>query len=92
VARCLLVLFFVIPYQITLFSRTGVKNISVIFGKPDNRTSWEESFNEAKQKLGKCSNAIIQKELDLCGVFASVFGLFGVLYIISTSIDKYSTS
>ncbi|XP_076280703.1 rho guanine nucleotide exchange factor 17 isoform X2 [Lasioglossum baleicum] len=31
--------------------RAGIENISVMFTKPDKRASWEESFNEAKQKL-----------------------------------------
>jgi len=37
--------------------RTGIENISVMFAKPDKRASWEESFNEAKQKLGESSDA-----------------------------------
>lgn len=36
--------------------RAGMENISVIFAKPDKRASWEESFNEAKQKLGELSS------------------------------------
>jgi hypothetical protein len=35
------------------FSRNGIENLSVVFTKPDKRTSWEESFSEAKQKLGE---------------------------------------
>jgi hypothetical protein len=35
------------------FFRNGIENLSVVFTKPDKRTSWEESFNEAKQKLGE---------------------------------------
>jgi hypothetical protein len=35
------------------YSRAGMENISVMFAKPDKRASWEESFNEAKQKLGE---------------------------------------
>lgn len=35
--------------------RAGIENISVMFTKPDKRASWEESFNEAKQKLGELS-------------------------------------
>ncbi|KAJ4436175.1 hypothetical protein ANN_18805 [Periplaneta americana] len=31
--------------------RNGIENLSVVFTKPEKRTSWEESFNEAKQKL-----------------------------------------
>lgn len=37
--------------------RAGIENISVMFAKPDKRASWEESFNEAKQKLGEYSSA-----------------------------------
>jgi hypothetical protein len=33
--------------------------MSLVFIKPDKRTSWEESFNESKQKLGKYA-------VDLC--------------------------
>jgi len=43
-------------FMITLIyfiCRAGIENISVMFAKPDKRASWEESFNEAKQKLGK---------------------------------------
>ncbi|XP_018320599.1 rho guanine nucleotide exchange factor 17 [Agrilus planipennis] len=29
----------------------GLENVSVVFSKPEKRTSWEETFNEAKHKL-----------------------------------------
>lgn len=34
-------------------SRSGIENLSFVFSKPEKRTSWEEIFNEAKQKIGK---------------------------------------
>ncbi|XP_032453905.1 uncharacterized protein LOC100123336 isoform X2 [Nasonia vitripennis] len=37
--------------ELTLNTQAGMENISVMFAKPDKRASWEESFNEAKQKL-----------------------------------------
>ncbi|XP_012215221.1 rho guanine nucleotide exchange factor 17 isoform X3 [Linepithema humile] len=37
--------------ELTLNTQAGIENISVMFAKPDKRASWEESFNEAKQKL-----------------------------------------
>ncbi|GFG38293.1 hypothetical protein Cfor_08933, partial [Coptotermes formosanus] len=37
--------------ELTLSTQNGIENLSVIFTKPDKRTSWEESFSEAKQKL-----------------------------------------
>ncbi|XP_034939574.1 uncharacterized protein [Chelonus insularis] len=37
--------------EFTLNTQSGVENISVMFTKPDKRASWEDSFNEAKQKL-----------------------------------------
>ncbi|XP_014213202.1 rho guanine nucleotide exchange factor 17 [Copidosoma floridanum] len=37
--------------ELTLNTQAGMENISVMFQKPDKRASWEESFNEAKQKL-----------------------------------------
>ncbi|XP_015585736.1 rho guanine nucleotide exchange factor 10-like protein isoform X2 [Cephus cinctus] len=37
--------------ELTLNTQAGIENISVVFTKPDKRASWEESFNEAKQKL-----------------------------------------
>ncbi|XP_078048564.1 rho guanine nucleotide exchange factor 17 isoform X1 [Augochlora pura] len=37
--------------ELTLNTQSGIENISVMFTKPDKRASWEESFNEAKQKL-----------------------------------------
>ncbi|XP_076658309.1 rho guanine nucleotide exchange factor 17 [Halictus rubicundus] len=37
--------------ELTLNTPAGIENISVMFTKPDKRASWEESFNEAKQKL-----------------------------------------
>lgn len=33
--------------------RNGTETVSIMFSKPEKRASWEESFNEAKQKLGK---------------------------------------
>lgn len=33
--------------------RNGLENVSIVFSKPEKRASWEESFNEAKHKLGK---------------------------------------
>jgi len=35
------------------FFRNGTETVSIMFSKPEKRTNWEESFNEAKQKLGK---------------------------------------
>nr|XP_050850263.1 uncharacterized protein LOC127063944 isoform X4 [Vespula vulgaris] len=32
-------------------AQSDIENINIVFTKPDNRASWEESFNEAKQKL-----------------------------------------
>jgi len=32
--------------------RTGIQNLSILFNKPEKRNQWEETFNEAKQKLG----------------------------------------
>jgi len=43
--------------------RTGIENISVMFAKPDKRASWEESFNEAKQKLGEWCSRVQYPEL-----------------------------
>lgn len=40
-----------------------MENISVMFAKPDKRASWEESFNEAKQKLGRLHKTIVLKKL-----------------------------
>ncbi|KAL7295505.1 hypothetical protein TKK_0011150 [Trichogramma kaykai] len=37
--------------ELTLNTQNGMENISVVFARPDKRASWEESFNEAKQKL-----------------------------------------
>ncbi|XP_063982833.1 rho guanine nucleotide exchange factor 17 isoform X3 [Diachasmimorpha longicaudata] len=37
--------------ELTLNTQSGIENISIMFTKPDKRASWEESFNEAKQKL-----------------------------------------
>ncbi|XP_066999339.1 rho guanine nucleotide exchange factor 17 [Anabrus simplex] len=37
--------------ELTLNTQNGIENISVVFTKPEKKTSWEESFNEAKQKL-----------------------------------------
>ncbi|GLG97565.1 JNK-interacting protein 3 [Gryllus bimaculatus] len=37
--------------ELSLNTQSGMDNISVVFTKPDKKTSWEEAFNEAKQKL-----------------------------------------
>ncbi|XP_063914840.1 rho guanine nucleotide exchange factor 17-like isoform X2 [Zophobas morio] len=37
--------------DLTLNTSNGLENISVVFSNPEKRVSWEESFNEAKQKL-----------------------------------------
>ncbi|PNF36390.1 hypothetical protein B7P43_G17749 [Cryptotermes secundus] len=37
--------------ELTLNTQNGIENLSVVFTKPDKRTSWEESSNETKQKL-----------------------------------------
>jgi len=47
------------------FFRNGIENLSVIFTKPDKRTSWEESFSEAKQKLGECTVDFVFKQKSL---------------------------
>jgi len=47
------------------FFRNGIENLSVIFTKPDKRTSWEESFSEAKQKLGECAVDFVFKQTSL---------------------------
>lgn len=47
------------------FFRNGIENLSVIFTKPDKRTSWEESFSEAKQKLGECAVDFVYKQKSL---------------------------
>lgn len=47
------------------FYRNGIENLSVIFTKPDKRTSWEESFSEAKQKLGECALDFVFKQNSL---------------------------
>lgn len=33
--------------------RNGTETVSIMFSKPEKRANWEESFNEAKQKLGE---------------------------------------
>lgn len=38
--------------DLTLNTSSGLENISIVFSKPEKRASWEESFNEAKHKLG----------------------------------------
>ncbi|KAE8737514.1 hypothetical protein FOCC_FOCC017022, partial [Frankliniella occidentalis] len=37
--------------DLTVNTSNGVENITVIFPKPDKRSSWEEEFNEAKTRL-----------------------------------------
>ncbi|XP_043279981.1 uncharacterized protein [Venturia canescens] len=37
--------------ELTLNTQNGVENITIMFTKPETRASWEESFNDAKQKL-----------------------------------------
>uniref|UniRef100_A0A1B6E9V0 DH domain-containing protein n=1 Tax=Clastoptera arizonana TaxID=38151 RepID=A0A1B6E9V0_9HEMI len=37
--------------ELMLNTQSGIDNISIIFSKPDKRSSWEEAFNEAKQRL-----------------------------------------
>nr|CAD7258990.1 unnamed protein product [Timema shepardi] len=37
--------------ELTVNTQNGIENISIVFTKPEKRTIWEESFNEAKQKL-----------------------------------------
>jgi len=44
------------------YFRNGIENLSVIFTKPDKRTSWEESFSEAKQKLGEWAVDFVFKQ------------------------------
>lgn len=39
--------------DLTLNTSNGLENISIVFSNTEKRTSWEESFNEAKQKLVK---------------------------------------
>ncbi|RZF36300.1 hypothetical protein LSTR_LSTR006805 [Laodelphax striatellus] len=41
--------------EIIFQSDTGVENISLVFSKPDIRSSWEETVNEAKQRLAAVS-------------------------------------
>lgn len=38
---------------VSVLIRHGMENVSVVFTKPEKRSSWEESFNDCKQKLGK---------------------------------------
>ncbi|XP_050441671.1 rho guanine nucleotide exchange factor 17 [Adelges cooleyi] len=37
--------------ELNLHTRNGTETISIMFSKPEKRANWEESFNEAKQKL-----------------------------------------
>jgi len=39
-----------------IFFRNGTETVSIMFSKPEKRANWEESFNEAKQKLGEYNN------------------------------------
>ena len=53
--------------------RNGLQNISMMFSKPEKRASWEETFNDAKHKLGKytfykkCLNVIHITNLAISG-------------------------
>lgn len=38
---------------ITTYCRNNIENVSIIFSNPEKRTSWEETFLEAKLRLGK---------------------------------------
>jgi hypothetical protein len=61
--------------MISHFFRNGIENLSVIFTKPDKRTSWEESFNEAKQKLGECAVDFILRRISLLFLNPVVYGV-----------------
>ncbi|XP_025208215.1 rho guanine nucleotide exchange factor 17 [Melanaphis sacchari] len=37
--------------ELNLHTRNGTETVSIMFSKPEKRANWEESFNEAKQKL-----------------------------------------
>ncbi|KAI5726828.1 hypothetical protein M8J76_009159 [Diaphorina citri] len=37
--------------ELMLNTRDGIENIAMVFPSPEKRASWEESFNEAKQRL-----------------------------------------
>jgi hypothetical protein len=52
--------------------RNGIENLSVIFTKPDKRTSWEESFSEAKQKLGECAVDFVFRQKSIL-IFLSTY-------------------
>lgn len=58
------------------FCRNGLENVSIVFSKPEKRASWEESFNEAKHKLGAHLNAPNQPnfQIYLCSSFSYVWG------------------
>nr|XP_023013430.1 rho guanine nucleotide exchange factor 17 isoform X2 [Leptinotarsa decemlineata] len=42
--------------ELTISTTSGSENVSIIFSKSEKRTSWEESLNEAKQKLAMSSD------------------------------------
>ncbi|KAJ8943415.1 hypothetical protein NQ318_020666 [Aromia moschata] len=42
--------------DLTVLTGNGLENVSIVFSKAEKRTSWEESLNEAKQKLAMSSD------------------------------------
>jgi len=40
-------------FNLPISFRNGTETVSIMFSKPEKRANWEESFNEAKQKLGE---------------------------------------
>ncbi|XP_018571322.1 rho guanine nucleotide exchange factor 17 isoform X2 [Anoplophora glabripennis] len=42
--------------DLTVLTSNGLENVSIVFSKAEKRTSWEESLNEAKQKLAMSSD------------------------------------
>ncbi|XP_046669162.1 rho guanine nucleotide exchange factor 17-like isoform X2 [Homalodisca vitripennis] len=48
--------------ELMLNTQNGVDNLSVIFSKPDKRSSWEETFNEAKQRLALSADKRLSPE------------------------------
>lgn len=44
-------------FKISFQTRSGTKNMTIVFSKTEKRTHWEELFTDAKQKL----NAMIEK-------------------------------
>ncbi|KAG5892280.1 hypothetical protein JTB14_036246 [Gonioctena quinquepunctata] len=49
--------------ELTISTTNGSENVSIIFSKSEKRTSWEESLNEAKQKLAMSSDRKPSPEL-----------------------------